>query len=68
MRTRRKHNFLAGGAAARTSAGRKHYRVSPGQQHRDIIGRGRLQVTDDSFGAALCTSAIWAGFLASPTA
>ena len=42
---------LARGAAARTSAGREHQRVSPGQQHRDIIGRGRLQVTDDNFGA-----------------
>ena len=42
---------LARGAAARTGAGRKYHRVSPGQQHRDITGRGRLQIADDGFGA-----------------
>ena len=44
---------LARGATARTSTGREYHRVSPGQQHRDIPGRGRLQVADDSFGAGL---------------
>ena len=34
----RSNGVLAGGAAARTGAGRKYHRVSPGQQQRDIIG------------------------------
>jgi hypothetical protein len=44
---------LARRAAARTGASGEHHRVSPGQQHRDITGRGRLQVADDGFGAGL---------------
>ena len=44
---------MRGGATARTGAGRKYHRVSPGQQHRDLIGRGRFQVADDSFRAGL---------------
>ena len=42
---------LARGTTAGPGAGREHHRVSPGQQRRDIVGRGRLQITDDSFGA-----------------
>jgi hypothetical protein len=44
---------LAQGATAGTSAGREYHRVSPGQQHRDIAGRGRLQIADDSLRTSL---------------
>jgi hypothetical protein len=42
---------LARRATARPSVGRKYHCVSPRQQHRDIIGRRRLQIADDSLGA-----------------
>src|SRR3984957_674357 len=41
---------LAGGAAARPSTGREHHRGRPGQQDRDLLGRGSLQVADHSLG------------------
>jgi len=44
---------LARGATARTSAGRKYHRASPGQQPRDIAGRGCLQIADHRLGAGL---------------
>ena len=47
------NGVLAGGAAARTSAGREYHRGRPGQQYRDILGRGRLQVADHRVGTGL---------------
>src|SRR5215831_17961930 len=44
---------LAWGAAARTGAGSKYHRARPGQQPGDIISRGRLQITDHSFGTGV---------------
>ena len=44
------------------------HRVSPGQRYRDILGRGGLQVADDSSAPASRTSSTWAGSLISLTA
>src|SRR5262249_47895012 len=44
---------LTRGTTACPSPGRKYHRVGPGQQHRDIIGRRRLQIADRCFGTGL---------------
>jgi len=51
--TRPVDGVLAQGATARAGSGRDYHHISPGQQHRDISGQGRLQVTDESLGAGL---------------